>query len=233
MIKILEYTHNPLEVIGVNASVCYNTPVKDDAHASRIAKHCINSQHGRNLEFADLTIECSGYSSRMIRELFRHVVGTSFLQSSTRYITYSDFEYIIPKNITEEAKEIYIDTMIKIQENYKKLKDLGVENDITGYILPLAMDSTFIVKINARSLENMANQRLCNRALEEYRDFMKDFKVEICKLDEEWKWISDTLLVPKCVKCGYCTEGKAMGCGLYETKKVVLENARKYKELNK
>lgn len=214
MIKILNYTQNPLTVIGVNASVCYNTKLKDETHANRIAQHCINSQHGRNLEFADLTIECSGYSARMVRELFRHVVGTSFLQSSTRYITYSDFDYIIPKNITEEAKEIYVDTMNTIQANYKKLKDLGIENDITGYILPLAMDTTFIVKINARALENLANQRLCNRALREFIDFIKELKIEVSKLDEEWKWISDNLLVPKCVKAQYCCEGK-MGCGLY------------------
>lgn len=208
MIKILNYTQNPLNTIGVNASVCYNTQLKDEQHAVRIAKHCINAGHGRNLEFADLTIECSGYSARLARELFRHHQGTSYLQSSTRYITYGDFKYVVPKELEGEALEIYIDTMNKINENYKKLKDLNIENDITGYMLPLSMESTFVMKINARALENLAHQRMCKRALREFRDFMIDLKNEISSLNEEWKWLADNLMIPKCAKAGYCLENK-------------------------
>lgn len=217
MIKIINYTNYPLEQIGRNAAVCYDTKVKDNAHAIRIAKECINSGHGRNLEFADILIECSGYSARMVRELFRHVVGTSFLQSSTRYITYSDFDYVIPQGMTKLQTEVYISTMDMIRENYKLLKDINTENDITGYILPLAMKTKFSIKINARSLENLANQRLCKQALQEFRMFMVELKVELCKLDMEWKWIADTLLVPKCKKQGYCNEGKK-SCGLFPRK---------------
>lgn len=217
-IKILNYTKNPLTTIGEVASICYDTQLKDDKHASRIAKHCINSNHGRNLEFADITISISGISARMGRELMRHTVGTSFLQSSTRYITYDNFDYIIPDNLTSEQKYTYIETMHFIQENYKILKELDCENDITGYVLPLCMDTTIVMKANIRALQHLFNMRLCGRALKEFRDFMKELKQQLSQLDEEWKWISDTIFVPKCVALGYCDELSG-SCGIKPLKK--------------
>lgn len=230
MIKILNYTNNPLTTVGIVASECYNTKLKDENHARRIAEHCIRSGHGRNLEFADITMTISGYSARMVRELYTHIVGTNRTQSSTRYITYDEFEYITPSTLKGEALEVYNTTMNNIKEGYKKLKDLGIENDITGYILPLGMTSTFNLKINIRALEHMANLRMCNRALLEFRQFMKELKQELSKLDEEWNWISDNLLVPKCVKYGYCDED--YGCGLKPKKKdIKIVNKDEYNNL--
>ena len=68
-IEILEYTKRPLNRIGENASYCYNTKLNDEEHASRIAKHCINSGHGRNLEFADVTLKIT-CSARCAREFY-------------------------------------------------------------------------------------------------------------------------------------------------------------------
>ena len=47
---------------------------------------------------------------------------------------------------------------------------------------------------------------------------MKELRIEIRKLDEEWKWIADKLFVPKCIKDGYCVENKK-DCVLYKEKK--------------
>ena len=67
---------------------------------------------------------------------------------------------------------------------------------------------------NARTLENLFNQRLCKRALKEFQDFAKELKKQISELDEESKWIADNLYVPKCVRqLGICFE--ARGCGLF------------------
>lgn len=211
IIEILNYTQNPLTTIGVNASYCYNTKLKDEGHARRIAEHCIRSGHGRNLEFADLTVKISGISARMGRELYTHIIGTTRVQSSSRYINYQDFEYYIPSELKGEGLEVYTQTMEYIQEAYGKLKELGYKNDITGYLLPLAMDTTIILKINARALEHLAEMRMCTRALKEFRDFMNLFKQEVSKLDEEWNWIAENLMKPKCDKLGYCNED--YGCG--------------------
>ena len=105
--------------------------------------------------------------------------------------------------------------MQNIKRAYGLLKELDTPNDITGYILPLAMETTFIWKGNIRTLENMFNQRLCYRALEEYRELMKLLKIKLSLLDDEWKWISNKLFVPKCVKQGVCYENNKK-CPLWE-----------------
>ena len=200
-IEILEYTKKPLTRIGTNASYCYNTQLKDKDHAKRIAIGCIKDGHGRNMEFADITLHISGVSARMASEMYTHLGGSpTRVQASTRYITYKDFDYVIPNGLNLEQSKAYIDTIKAIQDGYGKLKELNCANDITGYVLPLCMTTEFIWKGNVRCLENMFNQRLCKRALQEYQDFMKLLKQQISELDDEWKWISDNLFVPKCVK---------------------------------
>ena len=230
-IKILSYTKNPLTTIGERASVCYNTKLKDENHARRIGKSVLKDGHGRNLEFPKIDfVILDGCSARMERELYTHIGGSpTRVQSSTRYITYSDYNYYIPEGLTEEQKEVYINSMENIRDNYKKMKDMGVENDITGYMLPLALNSKMVWSGNARTLENLFNQRLCKRALKEFQDFAKELKKLISELDEEWKWIADNLYVPKCVKqFGICLEKR--GCGLFpyiEEFKPYLDKAHK------
>lgn len=237
-IKILSYTKNPLTTIGERAAVCYDTKLKDEKHAQRIGKSVLKDGHGRNLEFPKIDfVILGGVSARMERELYTHIGGApTRVQSSTRYITYKDFDYFIPDGMTEEQKEVYVETMKNISEGYGKLKDLGCKNDITGYILPLALESKMVWSGNARTLENLFNQRLCKRALKEFQDFAKELKKQISELDEEWKWIADNLYVPKCVKqLGICFENR--GCGMfpkYKDFKPYLDEAhRKYKEDNK
>ncbi|MGL5460792.1 MAG: FAD-dependent thymidylate synthase [Cetobacterium sp.] len=219
-IKVQDYTKKPLTVMGMLAKECYDTQLKDENHAMRIAKHCINSGHGRNMEFADVTLTISGISARMGRELYTHIIGTSRTQASTRYITYNDFDYVIPKGMNNEQQDIYVDTMKGIAEGYKKLKDMGLKNDITGYMLPLSMTTTINLKINVRALEHLANVRMCTRALLEFRDFMEKLKVILGNLDEEWEWIVNTLMIPKCYKLGYCDED--YGCGIKSKKKDIM-----------
>lgn len=215
MIDILQYTRLPLTEIGTNASYCYNTELKDELHASRIAKHCITSGHGRNLEFADVTLRIT-CSARVAREFYTHIGGApTRVQASTRYITYDDFNYVIPDGLTAEQSYEYNLCMKRIRDSYRNLKNMGLENDKVGYILPLSMETTFIWKGNLRTLENMFNQRLCLRALEEYRLLMIELKRKMANLNEEWKWISNKLFVPKCIKDGYCVE-KKKDCILYK-----------------
>ena len=117
-VEILQYTKNPLTVIGTNASYCYNTKLKDDGHARRIAEHCLKSGHGRNLEFADITFKVTA-SARMIRELYTHIGGSpTRVQASTRYITYNDFAYVLPVGLSEEQEQVYKATMKSIQNGY-------------------------------------------------------------------------------------------------------------------
>lgn len=209
IVKILECTKNPLTQIGTNASYCYATKLKDEGHASRIAKECIRAGHGRNMEFATVTMVISNISCRLGRELYTHIGGSpTRVQASTRYINYSNFAYFIPEGLNEKQQIKYIEAMESAREYYRELKELGCSNDITGYIIPLAGGTSIVIKCNVRMLENLFNQRLCFRALREFTMLTREMKKTLANIDSEWKWLSDNLFVPKCVKQGVCYESR-------------------------
>lgn len=208
-VRVLDYTSLPLQKIGECAGICYNTDTVDPIKNIKRARHCLNANHFRNLELATVTLEISGISCRLGRELYTHIGGMpTRLQASTRYITYKNFNYVIPKGLTKEQEELYISCMDNIKEQYSKMKDLGCNNDITGYMLPLGMETTIILQCNARMLSELMGNRLCSRALEEFRDLAALIKLKLSLLDEEWKEITDNLFTVKCKKYGYCPEGK-------------------------
>ena len=197
MIKVLNATKNPIQFIGKVAGCCYGSKDEPQANYKRGLK-CIKDGHGRAMEFVDVTLEIDEVSARMIRELGRHVIGTSYLQASTRYITYDNFDYYTPKNLKDD-KEYHI-TMQNILASYQSLVEKGVPKEDVANLLPLGMNTKIVLKINYRALLHMAEVRMCERAYIEFRDFMKELIKTISEVDEEWAELM-TFMKPKCKTC--------------------------------
>jgi thymidylate synthase (FAD) len=214
MIKILSYTPNPLTLMGTCAKECWNSNPKDLA---RVAKECIESGHGRVLEFGEVIVAIDGYSARAIRELYTHIIGTTRLQSSTRYIEYGEFDYFTPSSIqkNDESLKEYNRIMDEIKESYIELQKLGIPKEDIANILPLGMISRMVLKINVRALMHLAEMRLCTRAYSEIRTLTRELLNEVSKIDDEWKYIA-SICQPKCKVVGYCTE--KFSCGMMPKK---------------
>ena len=222
MIKVLNYTKNPLMEIGKAASICYDSITLEEIIANAktkkaigIAKHCLNSGHTRVAEFADVTLLIDAYSARVIREFYTHVIGTSRVQASTRYIKYKDlkFGYYVPNSIkkNKEAKLIYDDCMDNILDSYSRLLELGIPQQDAANVLPLGHNTTIVCKINLRALMHMFEVRTCTRAYEEYRKLMKELKDVVKNLDEQWLFLCEKHFKTKCEKMMYCDEGQTCG----------------------
>jgi thymidylate synthase (FAD) len=219
MITVLDYTKEPLFSIGRAAGLCYNTT--NPKAFERIAKSCIESGHDRTAEFADLTIEISGYSAKMIRELYTHIIGTSRLSASTRYIDYTDFGMVIPKEVlaNEEALAIWEAHRQSTINRMQMLDNLGIKKEDYANLLPLAYEQKMVLKINVRALIHLFEVRTCTRAYHEFRDFMKELKeIIINNCDEQWQWIVNNTFKTKCDVLGYCPESKKFTCGRYPVK---------------
>jgi len=217
LIEILPWTEkNPLNMIGFCAGVCWNSPVDNMEKNIKRAKECIMSGHGRVAEYPDIYMVINGYSARCIRELYTHIIGTTRLQSSTRYVNAKNMdvenEFYYPETLSEENKEIYKKTISEIMNAYAKLEDSGLPKEDAANLLPLGMHSKIVFKINLRALIHFANMRLCSRSYREIRTLTKEIKNSLYSLSDEWAWICDNLLVPKCFALGYCDEAKS--CGL-------------------
>lgn len=213
MIKIIEYTKEPLSLIGEIASTCWNSiPSKD------IAIKCLTANHGRVLEYPDVTLEISGYSARIMREFYTHSIGISKLQASTRYIDYGEFDFFIPSSITSntETEKIYKNVMQEISKAYRDLQRLKIPKEDISNILPLGMTTIVVSKLNLRAILHMFEERTCARAYHEYRELMRELREVLCSLDEDWRYIITRYAKIKCEKVGFCIEEKS--CGKFNKK---------------
>lgn len=225
MIKILDYTEKPLTFIGRCVGNCYGSNIEDDKKNYKRGKQCVADGHGRVLEYPDVTMEIDGYSVKVIRELYTHIIGTTRTQESTRYVNLKQRGYFTPPLIeqNEVANQLYTETMNKIFESYQILTLLGVPKEDASMLLPLGMKTKIVFKINARALLHMAELRMCSRAYHEFRQLMKEIKNELSGLDEEWAEIAD-MMKPRCEIVGYCVEHECCG---RKPKKVEYDDLRK------
>lgn len=234
MITILPQTDKePLNTIGYCAGVCWNSPVDDKEKNIKRAKACIKSGHTRTAEYPDVFCVIEGYSARCIRELYTHIIGTTRLQSSTRYVDAKtmnmDEEFYYP--FKDEAAEVYKQGLTNIMSTYEKLEELGYPKEDAANILPLGMDTKIVWKINLRALMHFMNLRLCARAYKEIRALSAELKAELRKLSSEWEWICDNLLLPKCEAVGYCDEEHT--CGRKITKEQVQQAIEQWQKNQK
>lgn len=210
MIQVLpQTTIEPLQLIGKTAAVCWDAKTDDPEKNKKRAWDCINSGHGRVMEWPNVEVIVTGYSAKCLREAMRHIVGTSVLQASTRYIDYAKgFDTVIPTSIadSEFAKKIWDDTVKAIADGMNKLKEAGYPKEDYTNLLPLAYKSKMVWRVNLRTLVNFFGMRLCSRAYWEIRNLARELKDALSGYSPEWKEIADALFVPKCEQIGYCTE---------------------------
>lgn len=210
-----ETTKDPISLMGRRAGICWGADISDTEKNYKRGLDCIQSNHGRVMEYVNIEAVIDGYSARVIREWYTHIGGApTRLQASTRYIDYSNFDYIIPKSIkTQEQSATYCAIMNEIRDSSQKLEKLGVPREDIGLILPLGMTTKIVDKRNIRNVMDMSRQRMCTRAYWEYRELFDDYLNELANYSEEWATIIPMIMMPKCEMLGYCPE--KYGCGKY------------------
>lgn len=221
-ITIKEITpKNPILLAGEMIGPCYGSDTSNQKKNYKRGMNAILDGHFRTLEYMDVWFILEGYSARVIREFYTHIGGApTRTQASTRYINEGDFKYYVPPKIENGNKEWlldrYMDTMNNIQDTYKTLIDNGIPKEDAANILPLGMTTTVAVRMNARTLMSMAEQRLCSRAYVEYRTLMKEIINALSNYSEEWKELCEMIMKCKCDKVGWCEEH--FSCGKYPKK---------------
>ena len=211
-----ETTMQPITKIGEMAGICWGADTTDPEKNHKRGLDCIESGHGRTLEFVNVEMELDGYSARVIREWYTHIGGSpTRLQASTRYIDYGDFEYVTPPSIagSPAAKALYDATMAVVANTMRRLEIDDFPREDAAMLLPLGMTTRIVDKRNLRNLIDMSRQRMCNRAFWEFRELFRDISIALANYSEEWALIVNTCFHEKCVELGYCPEKR--GCGKY------------------
>ena len=214
VIILPETTKNPITLIGERAGVCWGADISDEKKNYKRGLDCLKSNHGRALEFVNVEMIIDGYSARVIREWYTHLGGSpTRLQASTRYIEYGDFQYITPESVYSQldTADIYHDAMRFIQDSVKKLEEMGVPREDCALLLPLGMTTRIVDKRNLRNLIDMSHQRMCNRAYWEFRELFEEICEKLSDISDEWKYIIENYMKPKCEILGYCPEKNECG----------------------
>lgn len=215
---------NPITLIGEMIGPCYGSDTSDSKKNYKRGMNSILAGHGRVLEYAEVWFILEGYSARVIREFYTCIGGApTRTQASTRYINESNFDFYIPPAIEKDynARDRYLCMMDEIKCAYKDLiETYNISKEDAANLLPLGMSTTVAVRMNARTLMTMAEQRLCNRAYVEYRQLMRDIITALKEYSEEWHVLCSTIMKCKCDKVGWCEE--EFSCGKYPKKQDVM-----------
>ena len=215
-VTIQSYTYpNPITMIGEESGVCCGADISSAEKNYRRGIDCLESEHGRTLEFPDVYMVISGYSARVMREWYTHIGGSpTRLQASTRYIDYEHgFDYYVPETVRdhEKARPVYEHMMRAIRNDLQFLDELGIPREDSANGLPLGMTTVVVCKHNLRNLVDMSHQRMCQRAYHEFQDLFHDVCQALRDYSPEWAYLVDHYFMPKCQYRGFCTERKSCG----------------------
>lgn len=238
-VKLLTYTPDAEKVVAAAAKLCYAksdidtltenlTPEKVESFLKMLE----DLGHESPVEHASFTFGIEGVSRALLAQITRHRIA-SFSVQSQRYVSKTDFSYIIPPEIdaVPEAREEFIAAMEEDARHYEslrgKLMARHLETNLTAgmneaeakraaekkanedarFVLPNACDTRIIMTMNVRSLHNFFRLRCCNRAQWEIRELaiamLKEVR-EVCPL-------LFGRAGPSCL-WGACSEG-AYSCG--------------------
>lgn len=155
-----------MENIERAARTCYKTECKD---AEKMVRMLLEKHHEAMIEFSgmvDVLVTCDIGSQRDFSR-HRHI---SMACESTRYCNYNkekfgnEISVIYPYHIKNpEIYAIWVDSMIKMEENYKKMAELGAKPDELRMILPLSTACTFHIGANLREWRHILRLR-CSTA---------------------------------------------------------------------
>jgi len=238
-VKLLTYTPDAEKMIAAAAKLCYAksdidtlldnlTPEKTESFLKMLE----DLGHESPVEHASFTFGIEGVSRALLAQITRHRIA-SFSVQSQRYVSKTDFSYIIPPEIDKcpEAREEFIAAMEEDARHYESLRNklmarhletnlaAGMNeadakraaekkaNEDARFVLPNACDTRIIMTMNVRSLHNFFRLRCCNRAQWEIRELaiamLKEVR-EVCPL-------LFGRAGPSCLY-GACSEG-AYSCG--------------------
>lgn len=231
-VTVLEHTPNFERNVARAGKLCYSPSTIEelnnkltDEEVTRYLEMILGIGHGSILEHSTITFGIEGVSRSLTHQLVRHRVGTNFSQKSQRYVSESDFGYIVPveikndsyanyefEKVMDDIKRAYNNIANSLQKKYEsegmpsfQAKKKAFEN--ARAVLPNATETKIIVTMNIRSLFNFFKERLCERSQDEIREMALQMWRECMK-------ISPTIFkyaTPTCVN-GRCKEGK-MTCG--------------------
>jgi len=203
-IKLIHSTPNPRHLV---AAACYLTQKRkvsgeaSEMKAAQLVKYLFKANHTSPLEHCHITVLIESISRSFLAQITRHRIG-SFTSASQHYTTYNEFPNVLdPRMINFDGVKQFLE---QADEVYSHLISRGVPKEEARQVLPNAKAVNLLWTVNARSLINFFNQRLCKRNVNEMFLFANKLR-GVCII---WWPELFSLVGPDCETLGGCTQGK-------------------------
>lgn len=160
----------PTEIVPTEGEKYFGDRGKE---SKRLFKQIVSSGHTSTLEGLNFTFAIEGVSRALLAQLTRHR-HMSFSVQSQRFVKFSSdsrsggFDYVVPEKIIEGSKgdldtwepiDEFTKIMIRIQESYDKLIEMGIPQEDARAVLPNATACNLVLTANLRTLLEFYEKR--------------------------------------------------------------------------
>ncbi|MDR3236893.1 MAG: FAD-dependent thymidylate synthase [Spirochaetia bacterium] len=171
VVSLLSITPNGEKLIEEAGRTCYLSLSRITRDSSdNFIKAAVRRGHESILEHASASFAIKGASRSFTHQFVRHRIA-SFSQQSQRYVSESEFNYIVPPSVASdpEAAAVYRDYMETARKTYGILREKGILKEDARFILPNALESRMVFSANFRELRHIFSLRLEKAAQWEIR----------------------------------------------------------------
>lgn len=203
---MISHTPLPVRTVALAGRICrsgkpYDELVEElsDERAAEFVRKLIRQGHFSVLEHAYFTFWIEGITRACSHQLVRHRIA-SYSQASQRAGNLP-VEMVLPNKLHGKAKVSSL--LMKVRKTYEQLVMDGVKPEDARAILPQATTTRLVVTMNARSLHNFFDLRLCRHAQAEIRELAQEM-LRHCK--RVAGPLFETAGTP-CFKTGKCRDG--------------------------
>jgi thymidylate synthase (FAD) len=180
--EILDMSTDVLQTMERIGRTCYKSEDKiTPDSAPDFVSRLISRGHHAMIEFGDITVRFIT-NRGVTHELVRHRL-CSFAQESTRYVRYSgDMEFITPvwfDKVGGTSKDIWHDSMVRAEQDYQVLLDLGWSPQQSREVLPNSLKTEIVMKGNLREWRHILTLRCAKTAHPQMFSLMRPLLAEL------------------------------------------------------
>lgn len=221
-IELANYTRNAIETLlytkagRLGQDVTFNQIMDWDKATKLNHLEYMFDTIQTSFEFVDYVFKIDNVSRAFTHQLVRTRTA-SFQQESQRTVDVSDHSALLVDN------KNYQDSIQCSLEDYQGLVESGMPIQDARGVLPTAIHTSIFMKVNLRTLSDMAGTRLCKRTQGEYQEVFKKIVAIILEI-HPW---AEPLLQVACVKTGICQFPRYTKCPVQKhTLNTIADSAR-------
>ena len=199
-LTVWQCTQNPNRITSLACAITQKKETSSDKLSAKLIRFLFEADHTSVFEHSYITFLIENVSRSFLAQITRHRMG-SFTSASQHYQRYDSYPNILhPIMVAMEAVHYLCN---KADSTYEYLISTGIPKWEARQILVGAKAVNILWTVNARSLINFFNKRLCKRNIPEMQNFAERLQEECI----EWWPELFNLVGPDCVTLGGCTQG--------------------------